>query len=55
MLARHERHLIARYLWPGAGGRLVLLVAAIGCTGVMIGVAALVLVIAVMNGKRSSS
>lgn len=53
MLARHERHLIARYLWPGAGGRLVLLVAAIGCTGVMIGVAALVLVIAVMNGAQT--
>ncbi len=53
MLARHERHLIARYLWPGAGGRLVLLVAGIGCTGVMIGVAALVLVIAVMNGAQT--
>lgn len=53
MLARHERRLIARYLWPGAGGRLVLLVAGIGCTGVMIGVAALVLVIAVMNGAQT--
>lgn len=53
MLARHERHLIGRYLWPGAGGRLVLLVAGIGCTGVMIGVAALVLVIAVMNGAQT--
>ncbi|WP_322964698.1 ABC transporter permease [Sphingomonas fuzhouensis] len=53
MFARHERHLIARYLWPGAGGRLVLLVAAIGCTGVMIGVAALVLVVAVMNGAQT--
>lgn len=53
MFARHERRLIARYLWPGAGGRLVLLVAAIGCTGVMIGVAALVLVIAVMNGAQT--
>ncbi|WP_312489414.1 ABC transporter permease [Sphingomonas sp.] len=53
MLARHERRLIARYLWPGAGGRLVLLVAGIGCSGVMIGVAALVLVIAVMNGAQT--
>ncbi|MET4897765.1 ABC transporter permease [Sphingomonadaceae bacterium jetA1] len=53
MFARHERHLIARYLWPGAGGRLVLLVAGIGCAGVMIGVAALVLVVAVMNGAQT--
>ncbi len=53
MLARHERHLIARYLWPGAGGRLVLLVGAIGCIGVAIGVASLVLVLAVMNGATA--
>ncbi|MDQ1229068.1 ABC transporter permease [Sphingomonas sp. SORGH_AS_0879] len=53
MLARHERHLIARYLWPGAGGRLVLLVGAIGCVGVAIGVASLVLVLAVMNGATA--
>jgi len=53
MLARHERHLIARYLWPGAGGRMVLLVGAIGCIGVAIGVASLVLVLAVMNGATA--
>ncbi|MEJ8630849.1 ABC transporter permease [Sphingomonas sp. I4] len=53
MLASHERRLIARYLWPGAGGRLVLLVAAIGCIGVAIGVASLVLVVAVMNGAQA--
>ncbi|WP_294237129.1 ABC transporter permease [uncultured Sphingomonas sp.] len=53
MFASHERRLIARYLWPGAGGRLVLLVGAIGCIGVAIGVASLVLVIAVMNGAQA--
>ncbi|MCT8001128.1 ABC transporter permease [Sphingomonas sanguinis] len=53
MFATYERRLIARYLWPGAGGRLVLLVGAIGCIGVAIGVASLVLVIAVMNGAQA--
>lgn len=53
MFAFHERRLIARYLWPGAGGRLVLLVGAIGCIGVAIGVASLVLVMAVMNGAHA--
>ncbi|WP_230483402.1 ABC transporter permease [Sphingomonas sp. Leaf21] len=53
MFARHERRLVARYLWPGAGGRLVLLVGAIGCIGVAIGVASLILVLAVMNGATA--
>ena len=53
MFATYERRLIARYLWPGTGGRLVLLVAAIGCIGVAIGVASLVLVVAVMNGAQA--
>lgn len=48
-----ERMLVARYLWPGAGGRLVLLVAAIGCAGVAIGVASLVLVVSFMNGAEA--
>jgi lipoprotein-releasing system permease protein len=53
ILPAHERLLARRYLFPGTGGRLMLLVAAIGCAGVMIGVAALILVVAVMNGAEA--
>lgn len=48
-MAGHERLLISRYLWPGRAGRFILLVAAIGCAGVAIGVASLVLVVSFMN------
>ena len=48
-----ERLLIMRYLLPGIGGRLILLVAAIGVAGVTIGVASLILVIGVMNGAEA--
>lgn len=53
MLSRFERMLIGRYLLPGAGGRIVLLVAAIGMLGVTIGVASLILVMSVMNGAEA--
>ncbi|MFS0773567.1 ABC transporter permease [Sphingomonas sp. 1P08PE] len=53
MLTAHERLLARRYLLPGPGGRLMLLVAAIGCAGVAIGVASLILVIAFMNGAEA--
>ena len=49
----HERLLISRYLLPGIGGRLALLIAAIGCAGVAIGVASLVLVVSFMNGAEA--
>ncbi|MDP1028271.1 ABC transporter permease [Sphingomonas sp. KR1UV-12] len=45
--------LARRYLLPGPGGRLMLLVAAIGCAGVTIGVAALILVVSFMNGAEA--
>src|SRR3546814_65627 len=53
MLSRFERMLIGRYLLPGVGGRIVLLVAAIGMLGVTIGVASLILVMSVMNGAEA--
>jgi lipoprotein-releasing system permease protein len=53
LLSAHERLLARRYLFPGTGGRLMLLVAAIGCAGVMIGVASLILVIGVMTGAEA--
>ena len=53
LLSAHERLLARRYLFPGTGGRLMLLVAAIGCAGVMIGVASLILVVSVMNGAEA--
>jgi len=49
----YERLLISRFLIPGAGGRLALLIAAIGFAGVTIGVASLVLVISFMNGAEA--
>src|SRR3546814_11816329 len=53
MLSRFERMLIGRYLLPGVGGRIVLLVAAIGMLGVTIGVASLIPVMCVMNGAEA--
>ncbi len=53
LLSAHERLLARRYLFPGVGGRLMLLVAAIGFAGVAIGVAALILVVSVMNGAQA--
>ncbi len=53
MLSSAERLLIGRYLWPGVGGRLMVLVAAIGCAGVAIGVASLMLVVSVLNAGEA--
>jgi lipoprotein-releasing system permease protein len=52
LLTTFEKLLASRFLVPGAGGRLALLIAAIGCAGIMIGVASLVLVVSVMNGAE---
>lgn len=52
MLTTFEKLLASRFLIPGAGGRMALLIAAIGCAGIMIGVAALVLVVSFMNGAE---
>jgi lipoprotein-releasing system permease protein len=53
VLSPYEKLLVWRYLLPGAEGRIVLLVAAIGLTAVTIGVAALIVVMSVMNGART--
>jgi lipoprotein-releasing system permease protein len=48
-----ERALIKRYLWPGGEGRVIVLIASIGITAVALGVAALIVVMSVMNGART--
>ncbi len=53
MFSSYEKLLIWRYLLPGAEGRIIVLVAAIGLTAVTIGVAALIVVMSVMNGART--
>lgn len=53
MPTNYERLLISRFLIPGVGGRLALLIAAIGFAGVTIGVASLVLVVSFMNGAEA--
>ena len=53
MFRSYEKLLIWRYLLPGAEGRVIVLVAAIGLTAVTIGVAALIVVMSVMNGART--
>ena len=52
LLTTFEKLLASRFLVPGAGGRLALLIAAIGCAGIMIGVASLILVVSFMNGAE---
>lgn len=52
MFTTFEKLLASRFLIPGAGGRAAMLIAAIGCAGVMIGVASLVLVVSFMNGAE---
>src|SRR6185369_13606741 len=42
-----------RYLWPGKGEGIIALVAGFSLAGVMLGVAALVIVMSVMNGFRA--
>ena len=48
-----ERALIKRYLWPQGEGRVIVVIASIGITAVALGVAALIVVMSVMNGART--
>ncbi|MDB5680546.1 MAG: transporter substrate-binding protein [Sphingomonas bacterium] len=53
LLSRYERMIAGRYLLPGKGERFIALVAAFSLFAVMLGVAALVIVMSVMNGFRA--
>lgn len=53
ILSRYERMIARRYLVPGKGEGFIFLVAAISLVAVMLGVAALVIVMSVMNGFRA--
>ena len=53
MLTRYERTVARRYLLPGKGEGIIALVASFSLVGVMLGVAALVIVMSVMNGFRA--
>ncbi|WP_420141052.1 ABC transporter permease, partial [Sphingomonas sp.] len=53
MLTRYERVVARRYLWPGKGEGIIAVVAGFSLMGVMLGVAALVIVTSVMNGFRA--
>jgi lipoprotein-releasing system permease protein len=53
ILSRYERMIARRYLLPGKGEAFIFLVAAISLVAVMLGVAALVIVMSVMNGFRA--
>ena len=53
ILSRYERMIARRYLLPGKGEAFVLLVAGFSLGAVMLGVAALVIVMSVMNGFRA--
>jgi lipoprotein-releasing system permease protein len=53
MLSRYERMVAKRYLLPGKGEGFILLVASISLVAVMLGVAALIIVMSVMNGFRA--
>ena len=52
-LSRYERMIAKRYLLPGRGEAFIFLVASISLVAVMLGVAALVIVMSVMNGFRA--
>jgi lipoprotein-releasing system permease protein len=52
-LSRYERMIARRYLLPGRGEAFIALVASISLVAVMLGVAALVIVMSVMNGFRA--
>ena len=52
ILAPYERMIARRYLLPGKGEAFIFLVASISLVAVMLGVAALVIVMSVMNGFR---
>lgn len=53
LLSRYERMIARRYLLPGQGEAFIFLVAGISLVAVMLGVAALVIVMSVMNGFRA--
>lgn len=53
ILSRYERMIARRYLLPGKGERFIVLVAGFSLGAVMLGVAALVIVMSVMNGFRA--
>lgn len=53
ILSRYERMIARRYLLPGKGEGFIFLVASISLFAVMLGVAALVIVMSVMNGFRA--
>jgi lipoprotein-releasing system permease protein len=53
LLTRYERMVARRYLLPGKGERFIVLVAGFSLGAVMLGVAALVIVMSVMNGFRA--
>jgi lipoprotein-releasing system permease protein len=53
LLSRYERMVARRYLLPGKGEGFIFLVASISLVAVMLGVAALIIVMSVMNGFRA--
>jgi lipoprotein-releasing system permease protein len=53
ILSRYERMIARRYLLPGKGEGFIFLVAGISLFAVMLGVAALIIVMSVMNGFRA--
>ncbi len=53
LLSRYERMIARRYLLPGKGEGFIFLVASISLVAVMLGVAALIVVMSVMNGFRA--
>ena len=53
ILSRYERIVARRYLWPGKGEGIIAVVVGFALIGVMLGVAALVVVMSVMNGFRA--
>lgn len=53
ILNRYERMIAKRYLLPGRGEAFIFLVASISLVAVMLGVAALIIVMSVMNGFRA--
>ncbi|MHA6723113.1 lipoprotein-releasing ABC transporter permease subunit [Sphingomonas sp. RS2018] len=53
LLSRYERMIARRYLLPGRGEAFIALVAGISLVAVMLGVAALIVVMSVMNGYRA--
>ena len=53
ILSPYERMIARRYLLPGKGEAFIFLVASISLVAVMLGVAALVIVMSVMNGFRA--